>query len=282
MLKIAEIEWNGARWWRISIPVNNLKQREQLVSTIGPNESINVLTAMTCVQLNLTTEEVLENTLPGEINSARHKTLCQTVQSSSIACPLQVWIPLINMLIFLPHLYKQLENSQRLDVVWDTYIPDSLKGSTGGKRATHPFQLLKADSEHFKKLERLTAVLYDETTPFNSINQLRKELFCQKNRAMDKLPSTGDALLQHIRRAVYEAGICTTSTKTQQVIPSPHDSAWDKVLESWVPVWMTIPEVSRSCRELIKCSCKGDCSNCKCGKANLDCSPLYKCKCNLQ
>ncbi|KAG5877474.1 hypothetical protein JTB14_029408 [Gonioctena quinquepunctata] len=70
----------------------------------------------------------------------------------------------------------------------------------------HPFQLLEADSEHFK-LERLIAVLYDKTTPFSSINQIRKELFCQKNRAMDKLPPTEDALPQHIRRAVYQAGI---------------------------------------------------------------------------
>ncbi|KAG5865664.1 hypothetical protein JTB14_001368 [Gonioctena quinquepunctata] len=148
--------------------------------------------------------------------------------------------------------------------------------------ATHPFQLLKADSEHFEKLERLTAVLYDKTAPFSSINQIRKELFCQKNRAMDKLSPTEEALLQHIRRAVHQAGIRTTSTQTQQVIPSPPDFAWNKVLESWVPVWMTIPEISWSCRELSKCSCKGDCSICKCGEANLDFSPLCKCNCNLQ
>ncbi|KAG5888186.1 hypothetical protein JTB14_016402 [Gonioctena quinquepunctata] len=236
--------------------------------------------------------------------------------------------------IFLPYLYKQLENSQRLDVVWDTYISDSLKESTREKRgegirrkvsgntelprnwmdflrdsmnkteslnfltfkivefkwppgkdiyvtsgksvaqigshipmencnheeadtrivvrscttfttargneysSTHPFQLLKADSDHFQKLERLTAVLYDKTTPFSSINQKRKELFCEKNRAMDKLPPTEDALY-----AVYQAGIWTTSTQTQQVIPSLHDFARNKVLESWIPVWMTIPEV---------------------------------------
>ena len=28
-----------------------------------------------------------------------------------------------------------------------------------------------------------------------------------------------------------------------------------------------------------KCSCKGVCSNCSCGKANLDCSPFCKCNC---
>ena len=42
------------------------------------------------------------------------------------------------------------------------------------------------------------------------------------------------------------------STQTHLVVPSPQDFAWTKVSESWVPVWMTIPEVSRSCSELVK------------------------------
>ena len=124
-------------------------------------------------------------------------------------------------------------------------------------------------------------LLYDKTSPLTSVNEARKELFCKKNLAMDKLPPTQDALLQHLRRAVYQAGIWTTSTQTQQVFPSPQQYAWNKVSNLWVPVWMTTPEVSRACRELIKCSCKGDCSNCSCGEANLDCSPLCKCKCVL-
>ena len=145
--------------------------------------------------------------------------------------------------------------------------------------AGHSFQLLDADDHHFLKLERLTVILYDKTSPLSSVNEARMELFCHKNRAMDKLPPTKDALLQHTRRAVYQAGVWTMSTQTHLVVPSPQDFAWTKVSESWVPVWMTIPEVSRSCSELVKCSCKGYCSNCKCGKANLNCSPLCKCKC---
>ena len=81
------------------------------------------------------------------------------------------------------------------------------------------------------------------------------------------------SILSHI------TGIWTTSTKAEQTIPTPQGYGWNKELGSWVPVWSTIPEVSRACRELIKCSCKGDCSTCKCGKANLDCSPLCKCNC---
>ncbi|KAK3889183.1 hypothetical protein Pcinc_006755 [Petrolisthes cinctipes] len=139
-------------------------------------------------------------------------------------------------------------------------------------------KLLDVADEHFKKLESLTVILYDRTSPLSSINEARRELFCQKNRTMDKLPPTSDALQQHVRRAVYQAGIWTTSRQTQYVVPSPQDFAWTKVSGSWVPVWMTVVGVSRECRELIKCCCKRECSVCKCVKANVECSPLCKCK----
>ena len=167
-------------------------------------------------------------------------------------------------------------NSKSKKSAWQVYY-DVTK--TFVYLAGNPFQLLDVDDKHFKKLERLTVILYDRTSPLSSVNEARRELFCQKNRAMDRLPPTSDALLQHVHRTVYQAGIWTTSRQTQFVVPSPQDFSWTKVSGSWVPVWMTIPEVSRSCRELVKCSCKGDCSVCKCVKANVDCSSLCKCKC---
>ena len=36
--------------------------------------------------------------------------------------------------IFVPHIRKQLENPKRIDIVWDTYIPSSIKESTREKR----------------------------------------------------------------------------------------------------------------------------------------------------
>lgn len=38
--------------------------------------------------------------------------------------------------IFIPHLLRHLQHSKRLDVVWDEYIPESLKESTREKRGT--------------------------------------------------------------------------------------------------------------------------------------------------
>ena len=64
--------------------------------------------------------------------------------------------------------------------------------------AKHPFQQLDVDCQQFQKLERLTVIVYDKSSPLCSINQVRKELFCHGNRAMERLPPTQDALLQHI------------------------------------------------------------------------------------
>lgn len=147
--------------------------------------------------------------------------------------------------------------------------------------ARHPFEHLSADSPHFQKIERLTVIMYDRTSPMNSVKEAREELFCQNNRSMDRIPPTQDALLQHTQRALYQAGIWTTCMQTHQIVPSPNEFAWTKeTSQLWEPVWITLPEVSRACSELIKCSCKGVCTRCKCAKANLDCSPLCRCKCN--
>jgi len=66
--------------------------------------------------------------------------------------------------------------------------------------------------------------------------------------------SVKDALLQHIKRTIYQAGIWATSDDHQQNIPSPDRFSWKKEDGCWVPVWLTFPEVSRSSRKLVKCS----------------------------
>ena len=148
--------------------------------------------------------------------------------------------------------------------------------------ATHPFEHLDSDTEHFQRIERLVVVLFSKTCSLTSVNTAREELFCCKNRKMDMIPPTQDALQQHVQQTVYQAGVWTTSTQVHQMTPSTSDFGWSKdpLSQLWVPLWITIPDVSKACSELIKCSCKGDCTICKCGKANLACSPLCNCKCN--
>ena len=83
----------------------------------------------------------------------------------------------------------------------------------------HPFEKLNRDSKSFMQLERLTVILYDRTSSLEAT----KELFCQKNKPMEKRPPTQDALLEHARRTVYQAGIWTTSAQSKQAVPSPQE-----------------------------------------------------------
>ena len=116
--------------------------------------------------------------------------------------------------------------------------------------ATHPFQCLNINSEHFKRIERYVVVLYDKTSSLSFVNEAREELFCRKSRTIDNIPPTQDALLQHTRRAVYQAGVWT-STQAHQMLPSPNQFAWSKATSgSWEPVWKTIPQVSKACSQL--------------------------------
>ena len=148
--------------------------------------------------------------------------------------------------------------------------------------ASEPFKCVLRYSPEFLILQRFIVVLYYRTSCSTALNESRKELFCHHNRSMDKLPPTTNSFYQHLLRVIYQAGIWTTSENAQQDMPSPESFGWTKVESTYVPMWMTIPEASRACRELIRFSCKGNCSDCKCARSNLDCSPLCKCNCNKQ
>ena len=63
--------------------------------------------------------------------------------------------------------------------------------------SSHPFEDLNVESSRFTAIERFIVVLYDRTSPLSLVNDVREELFCKRNRSMDRLPPTQDALLQH-------------------------------------------------------------------------------------
>ena len=106
--------------------------------------------------------------------------------------------------------------------------------------ACNPFVVFNVDSHHFQMLERLAVLMYDKTSQHISVNEVRRESFCLKSPSMDRMPPTQDALLQHFRRAIYQAGIWTISMQAQAAIPSPQEFAWIKKSESWVLVWITL------------------------------------------
>ena len=117
--------------------------------------------------------------------------------------------------------------------------------------ANHPFELMYVDTDHFK----LTVIMYDRTSHLSSVNEAREEIFCQRIILWTKYhPCTQDALLQHTQQALYHAGLWTSCTQAQPTIPPPEE--FGRTMESghWVPMWITLPEVSKACSELNKCS----------------------------
>ena len=48
--------------------------------------------------------------------------------------------------------------------------------------------------------------MYSRTCPYNSVSEARRYMFSQGTRALENIPTTEDALNQHIRRATYQAG----------------------------------------------------------------------------
>ena len=145
----------------------------------------------------------------------------------------------------------------------------------------NPFQIME-ESPNFDVVQRLVINMYSKSSPLTDVNDARMEIFCQKNQSMENLPPTKDALLQHTRRSIYQTGIWAMSFLSAPLIPAAQEFGWMMKESIMKPVWITIPEVSESCRDLVKCGCTSDCKiqpRCSCTSADLPCTKLCKCCC---
>ena len=140
---------------------------------------------------------------------------------------------------------------------------------------------LSAIKEWIQQLERFVVLLYDRTSTEEGVNRARKQLFSKKGRAIVGLPPTVAALIEHTKRAVYQAGHCWGQMMTpSQKLPSPNDWGWKKTASGgWDVIWTTLPEASEACRELLRCGCKIDYKRgrCKCHKVSLECTAQCQC-----
>ncbi|KAL9951067.1 hypothetical protein ACROYT_G043662 [Oculina patagonica] len=128
-------------------------------------------------------------------------------------------------------------------------------------------------------LEWFVILLYDRTSNKANVNEARKQLFPQKGRAYDAIPPTRAALLQHTKRAAYQARHCWDKALTPNPnIPFPGDLGWIFKEGEWQPFWTTLLDVTKSCRELLRCGCKLGCrGRCCCERAALKCTALCSC-----
>ena len=103
-------------------------------------------------------------------------------------------------------------------------------------------------SAAFRLIERFTSIMYDSTTSYDKVNDLRQE-----------------------------ASMWINSLKPITAAANPEVFGWTWEDTGWRPVWTTLPAAAVGCRELIKCGCKAkpDCAKkCIYRTAGLTCTAL--------
>ncbi|KAK3731849.1 hypothetical protein QZH41_020219, partial [Actinostola sp. cb2023] len=85
-------------------------------------------------------------------------------------------------------------------------------------------------------LERFVVLLYDRTSSKLTVNEARKQMFAQKGRALEAIPPSRAALVEHTKRAAYQAGYCWgQALKPRPVLPSPEKWGWTLSEGTWEP-----------------------------------------------
>lgn len=128
-------------------------------------------------------------------------------------------------------------------------------------------------------IQRFVILMYDRTSDKTKVNDARKALFSKKGKSLDMLPPTLAALREHTKRTALQAGHCWGQCLViRPQLPNPEEWGWMMTCDGWQPFWTSLPDVTKSCRELVRCGCQKGCqARCSCFKVNLTCSELCTC-----
>ena len=131
-------------------------------------------------------------------------------------------------------------------------------------------------------IEMYVVSLYDRSSPVASVDAARFDMFAWKQRSFDAIPPTRSALVEHVRRASYQAGcIWAQAMACTMEETNPSDWGWKLTNNVWSVVWSTLPQIADSCKQLTKCGCRQECrGRCKCHKLSLPCTALCSCICD--
>ena len=138
----------------------------------------------------------------------------------------------------------------------DTVSVFSGKGKKGAYEAWKSFPQVSASFGHlsarpdsisgadFEMTGKFVVLLYSRSCPASSINEVRQLLFSQGTRTLENIPPTEDALLQHVKRAAYQADfIWGQSLENIQQLPNLSDWGWQQIDDRWTPRWITLPQI---------------------------------------
>lgn len=135
---------------------------------------------------------------------------------------------------------------------------------------------MEIQDEDFQMIEWFTVLMYDTTSTTRSVNECRRILFTKRNRSIENIPPTADALKLHVKRAILQTMIWKQCLQREMEIPPFTSFGWKRSSScGYEPLWTTIPEVTKACSELMCCHCKTMCvRNCRCESNNRLCTSL--------
>ena len=123
--------------------------------------------------------------------------------------------------------------------------------------------------------------MYDRSSKYEDVDDAKLDMFARKQSPFQAIPPTRAALLQNVKRAVYQANwIWSQSTVCKPDIKSPSHWGWTKTGDSWQILWTELSPIAESCQQLTKCGYKCKCrGRCKCYRLGLVCTTLCNCQC---
>ena len=83
----------------------------------------------------------------------------------------------------------------------------------------------------------ICGVIVFENIDATQVNKARQELFVKGTRSLEYIPPTKGALVQHVRRAVLQAGYAWGQALISQQDILSTNWGWEKSDNRWVPKW---------------------------------------------
>ena len=162
---------------------------------------------------------------------------------------------------------------------WDTWFLSQSKDDFTKVFKELGNQPPEISSGHMNKIEEFIRLLYGVSEKSLGGERLHK---FKKSTDDDlrKLPPSRGALLQHTKRACFQAGYIWQECQADLCLPDPKLWGWVSDEEKGLtPRWLT--DESAACLDtfVTTCTCKtGKCEHCKCATAGISC--IVMCGCN--
>ena len=117
---------------------------------------------------------------------------------------------------FLPYILEKMQHVDRLDVVWDVYLPDSLKAETRSKRG-----------KGIRRRVAKSSTIPGNWKDFLHISENKTELFSFLARSVTSVEITAD---KQIVSTYHDVTLCTQPRDTQGLAPCTHEEADTRIM----------------------------------------------------